>query len=29
MAKVTTRGRADWNASLLAEWLEPVALFLR
>ena len=29
MAKVTTRGRADSNASLLAEWLEPFALFLR
>jgi hypothetical protein len=29
MAKVTTRGRADCNASLLAEWLEPFALFLR
>ena len=29
MAKVTTRGRADSNASLLAEWLEPFALILK
>ena len=29
MAKVTTRGRADSNASLLAEWQEPFAIFLK
>ena len=28
-AKVTTRGRADCNASALAEWREPFALILR